>query len=144
MRKTVIPAVAALTLLTTPVPASAKIDNEAVAAIVNSTPTVVEQNTGSGQCRPNVICIWSEINYTGSKMEYMPSSGCIQALTGATRPGARSIINNSKRRMMLFAEPSCPSRLDDRDRAGSEVGREPLSRTSCNNVNDELSLMQHS
>jgi hypothetical protein len=108
MRKTVIPAVAALTLLATPVPASAKIDNEAVASIVNSTPTVVEQNTRSGQCRPNAICIWSEINYTGSKMEYLPSSGCIQALTGSTRPGARSIINNSKRRMMLFAEPSCP------------------------------------
>ena len=108
MRKTVIPAFAALTLLATPVPASAaKIDNEAVAAIVNSTPTV-EQNTGSGQCRPNAICIWSEINYTDSKMEYLPSSGCIQALTGSTRPGARSIINNSKRRMMLFAEPSCP------------------------------------
>jgi hypothetical protein len=143
MRKTVIPAVAALTLLATPVPASAKIDNEAVASIVNSTPTVVEQNTRSGQCRPNAICIWSEINYTGSKMEYLPSSGCIQALTGATRPGAlhhqqQQETNNVVRRTEL------PSRLDDRHRTGSEIGREPLSRTSRNNVNDDLPLVQHS
>ena len=111
MRRTVIPAVAtALALITIPAPASAsaKIDNEATASTVNSTPTAAEQNAGSGQCMPNAICIWSEINYAGSKMEYMPSSGCIQALTGSTRPGARSIINNSKRRIMLFAEPSCP------------------------------------
>lgn len=109
MPKTVILTVAVtLTLLATPFSASAKIDNETASPTVSSAPTALERNTRSGQCGPCLVCIWSEVNYAGPKMGYVPAKGCIQALTGSTRPGARSIINNSNRQILLFAEPSCP------------------------------------